>query len=203
MKKIQIILCVGFFIFFAGKGVSRGNDWTLPPWGLNLEELNRAVKVKAVQIKEDKDRIVIELQYAPAKSLKVRRGKVVALLSFSDSSTLGSPYGYAFEGKIFGRVVFFKDHPELSPEMVIRNLKEKYPQGKVLRSFSTTLSLPFFEYKSDPLYVFSTEKGVFYYEPLILEKVIRIEQGQLEQEDKRYDQKIRDKGEKPKGPEEF
>jgi hypothetical protein len=203
LKKIQVTLCVGFFIFFAGIGLSRGNDWTLLPWGLNLEELNQAVKVKfnTGQIGEDKDRSEIELQYSPAKSLKVRKGNVVALLSFSDPSMPGRLYGYAFEGKFFGRVIFFKDHPELLPEMVIRNLKEQYPQGKVLRNFSTTLSLPFFEYKSDQLYIFSTERGVFFYEPTVLEKVLRIGQGQRDQDEKRIDQDMRDRADKPKGPE--
>jgi hypothetical protein len=201
LKKIQIILWIGLFLFFIGMGLSRANDWTLLPWGLNLEELNQAVKVKfnTGQIGEDKDRSEIALQYSPTKSLKVRRGKVVALLSFSDPSTPGRLYGYNFEGKIFGRVIFFKDHPELLPEMVIRNLKEQYPQGKVLRNFSTTLSLPFFEYKTDQLYIFSTERGVFYYEPTVLGKVIRIAQGQLDQEENRIDQDMRDKSDKPKG----
>jgi hypothetical protein len=194
--KIRLMISFVFFIFFSGLGSSQGDDWTLLPWGLNLEELNQTVKekFKAGQIKEDKDRSEIEFQYAPTRSLKVRKGKVVALLSLTDSSTSGRLYGYAFEGKIFGRVILFKDHSDLFPETVIRNLKEQYPLGKISRNFSTPRSNLFFEYKSDQLYVFSTERGVFYYEPFVLEKVVRIEQGQLTQEEKKYDKELRDQG---------
>ena len=198
-EKIRLIICVGFFIFFSGMGLSRGNDWTPLPWGLNLEELNQAVKekYKTGQIREDKDRSEIELQYAPARTLKIRKGKVVALLSLTDPSTPGRLYGYAFEGKIFGRAFFFKDYPEFFPETVIRALKEQYPQGKVIRNFSTTRSIPFFEYQSDLLYVFSTERGVFFYEPYILEKVVRIEQGQFALEEQKYEKEMRIQGGKP------
>jgi hypothetical protein len=197
--KIRLLLCLGFLLFFTGTGLTSENEWTLLPWGLNLEELNQAVKekFKTWQIKEDKDRSEIELQYAPAKSFKIRRGKLTALLSLTDSSTSGRLYGYAYEGKYFGRVIFFKDHPELFPETVIRNLKEQYPQGIVFKSFSSTRGNSYFEYKSDQLYVFLTERGVFYYEPAVLEKVVRIELGAYDQENKRMDQKIRDQGTKP------
>jgi hypothetical protein len=197
--KIRLILCLGFLLFFLGMGLTSENEWTLLPWGLNLEELNQAVKekFKTWQIKEDKDRSEIEFQYAPTRSFKIRRGKLTALLSLTDSSTPGRLYGYAYEEKFFGRVVFFKDHPELFPETVIRNFKEQYPQGKVFRSFSTTRGISYFEYKSDQLYVFVTERGVFYYEPTVLEKVVRIELGVYDQEEKKIDQKARDQGPKP------
>ena len=199
--KIRLIVGIGFLLFFSGMGLSSENEWTVLPWGLNLEELNQAVreKYKTWQIKEDKDRSEIEFQYAPTKSLKTRKGKLVALLSLTDSSAPGRLYGYAYEGKFFGRAIFFKDHPELFPETVIRKLKEQYPQGKVFRSFSTTRGISYFEYKSDQLYVFVTERGVFYYEPTVLEKVVRIEQGLSDQEEKRIDQKVRDQGPKPSG----
>ena len=191
---IRVIVTVGLFLFLYGTGLSRGDDWTLLPWGLNLEELNRAFKEKyqTGQINEDKYRSEIVLQYSPAKSLKARKGKLVALLSSTDPSTPGRLYGYAFEGKIFGRAIFFKDHPELFPETVIRNLKEQYPQGKIIRNFSTPRSIPFFEYKSDQLYIFSTERGVFYYEPLVLEKVVRIEQERSTLEEKKLEKEARD-----------
>ena len=90
--KIRVIVAMGLFLFFCGPGLSQGDDWTLLPWGLNLEELNRAFKekYKTGQIREDKDRSEIEFQYSPIKSLKVRKGKVVALLSSTDPSTLRS-----------------------------------------------------------------------------------------------------------------
>jgi hypothetical protein len=192
----RAIVIMGLFLFFYGPGLSQGDDWTLLPWGLNLEELNRVFKeeYKTGQIREDKDRSEIEFQYSPTKSLKVRKGKVVALLSSTESLTSGRLYGYAFEGKIFGRVILFKDHPEFFPETVLRKLKGQYPLGTISRNFSTPRSNLFFEYKSDQLYVFSTERGVFYYEPLVLEKVVRIEQGLFTQEEKKYDKEGRELG---------
>lgn len=196
---ITIIGCTVYFLGFAGMTACWGNDWTLLPWGLNLEELNQAFKEKynTGQIKEDKDRSEIEFHFAPAKSFKVRKGKVVAWLSSTDPSRPARLYGYAYEGKIFGRVIFFKDYPEIFPETVAKNLKEKYPQGKVFRNFGATRAIPFFEFKSDQLYVFSTERGVFFYEPHVLETVLRIEQGLFDQEEQRLDQKLRDQGGKP------
>jgi hypothetical protein len=188
-----VILTMGCLLF-SGTGLSRGDDWTLLPWGLNLEELNQAFKArfKTGEIREDKDRSEFEFQYAPVKSFKIRKGKVVALVSLTDPSTAGRLYGYAFEGKIFGRVIYFKDHPELFPETVLRNLKEQYPQGKIIRNFSTPRSIPFFEYKSDNLYIFSTEKGVFYYEPFVLGKVVRIELGVFTQEEEKHEKILRE-----------
>lgn len=198
-ETIGVLVIMGLVLLFSGTGLSQGNDWTLLPWGLNLEELTQAFKEKAKtgQIKEDKDRSEIEFQHEPTKSFKIRKGKVVALLSLTDPSTPGRLYGYAFEGKIFGRVIFFKDHPEFFPETVIRKLKEQYPQGKINRNFNSPRSIPFFEYKSNELYVFSTERGVFYYEPNVLERVVRIEQGLFTLEEQRLDKGLRDQGGKP------
>ena len=194
-EKIGLIISIGLFMFFSGMGLSRADDWTSPPWGMELEQLNKAFKekYKTGLIQEDKNRSEIELQYAPAKAIKIKRGRVVALVSLTDASKPGRLYGYSFEGFFFGRVIFFKDHPEFFPETVISTLKEKYPQGRILRTFGTARSISFFEYKSDQLYVFSTERGVFYYEPNVLEKVIRIEQGQISQEEQKFDKELREK----------
>ncbi len=194
-RKIFLPLSViVFFILLAGTAFSQDIDWTPPPWGLNLEELNKAFKEKnkTGQIREDKDRSEIELQYTPEKSIKFRRGKVTALLVSTDPSTYGRLFGYSFEGKFFGRAIFFKDHPEFFPETVIRILKEKYPQGRVLRSFGTARSSPYFEYKSDQLYVFSSERGVFYYNPYTLEKIVKIERGQTEKEEQKIEKEVKD-----------
>jgi hypothetical protein len=190
-----LIFIVSIFLFFSFPDLCRGGDWTPPPWGLNLEEFNRIIQEnnKTGLIKEDKDRSEIEFQYAPTKSFKIRRGKLVALLILTDPSKPGRLFGYAFEGKIFGRAVFFKDHPEIFPETAARNLNEQYPQGKVFRSFGTTRTIPFFEYQSEQLYIFSTERGIFYYDPQILEKVIRIEQGQFTLEEKKFEKENKDK----------
>jgi len=193
--KIGLFLCIGFFMFFSSIDLSRGNDWTPLPWGLNLEELNQAFKEthKNGQIREDKDRSEFELQYTTTKSITVRKGKITALLSSTDLSTPSRLYGYSFEGKFFGQAIFFKDHPEFFPETVARTLKEKYPQGKILRSFGTTRSSSYFEYKSDQLYVFSAERGVFYYDPNVLEKIVKIELERINQEEVKIEKEVRDK----------
>ena len=74
-----------------------------------------------------------------------------------------------------------------------RTLKEKYPQGKILRSFGTTRSSSYFEYKSDQLYVFSAERGVFYYDPNVLEKIVKIELERINQEEVKIEKEVRDK----------
>ena len=190
-KRIHRIICFGLFIFFSVIGSSRGDDWTILPWGLNLAELNQAFKdkFKTGQIKEDKDRSEFEFQYAPAKSFKVRKGKVAALLISTEPSSPGHLYGYAFEGKIFGRVILYNDHPEFFPETLIRKLKEQYPQGKIIQNFSSSRIISFFEYKSNHLYIFSTDRGVFYYEPNVLEKVVRIELELFTQEEQKFEEK--------------
>ncbi len=184
-----------FFMFLSGTAFSQSIDWGLPKWGMNLEELNQAFREnnKSGQIKEDKERSEIELQYAPTKSLKIRRGNLTALISAADPSLAGRLYGYSYEGKFFGKVVLFKDHPEFFPETILRTLKEKYPQGKIYRTFGTGQTMPLFEYKSDQLYVFTTNRGVFFYEPNLLGQVIKRDQNQVEQELQRYEKEMRGK----------
>ncbi|MEW6187969.1 MAG: hypothetical protein AB1585_19785 [Thermodesulfobacteriota bacterium] len=190
--EIRLFLTLGW-LFLAGAGSGWGEDWSPPSWGLTLQELDLAVKEKnkTFRIEEDKTRAEIELQYTPAKSIKIKRGKVTAWLSSTDPSMPGRLYGYAFEGNFFGRVIFFKDHPELFPETVFRTLKEHYPEGKISRGYSQELSQSFFEYKSGRLYLFSNNRGVYYYDPNILEKVVRIESGRLNEEEERIQKKVK------------
>jgi hypothetical protein len=197
--KIRFMIWIGFLMIFFGINICWGNDWELFPWGLNLEELNQAVKQKDQnrQIKEDLVRSEIEFQYAPAKSFKIRRGKVVALLSLTNPSSPGRLYGYAFEGKIFGRVIFFKDNPEIFPETVARTLLKEYPQGKIFRTFGPTRTIPYFEYRSNQLFVFSTDRGIFYYDPSVLETVLKIELEQFKLQELKYEEENRAKGGKP------
>ncbi|MBI5603215.1 MAG: hypothetical protein HY879_07655 [Deltaproteobacteria bacterium] len=193
--KIQWIWGVIFSMFLSGTAFSQSIDWGPPTWGKNLEELNQIFieKNKSGLIKEDKERSEIELQYTPAKSLKIRRGNLTALISAADPSSAGRLYGYSYEGKFFGKVVLFKDHPEFFPETILRTLKEKYPQGKIYRTFGTGQTMPLFEYKSDQLYVFTTSRGVFFYEPNLLGQVLKRDQNQVEQELQRYEKEMRGK----------
>lgn len=190
-----MILGAVCLLLLCGVGFGQGYDWGLLPWRLNLEELNRAFKekYKTGQIQEDKQRTEIEFQYSPSKSVRVNRGELVALVSSTDPSSAGSLYGYAFGGKFLGRVIFFKDHPELFPESINSRLKEKYPQGRVYRSYGTTRSSPLFEFKSDKIYVFTTERGIFFYEPNLLDEAARKLQGQTDERERRYEEDWRSK----------
>jgi len=194
-EKIRLIICLGFFMFFSAAGLSRGNDWEPLPWGLNLEELNQAFKEKYTngEIREDKDRVEIELQYAPTRSVKFTEGKLKALLSSTDSSMRGRLYGYSYDGKFFGKVIFFKDNPMMFPETAIKILKEKFPQGRVYQNFTMSRPTPIFEYKSDQMYVFSMIKGVFYYEPTVLNRIVKIQQGEADQAVQKFEQGLRER----------
>ncbi len=189
-ERIGLIFGVGFILFLGGVGFSQGNDWGLLPWKLNLEELNRVFKekYKTGQIQEDKQRTEIEFQYSPNKSVKVNSGELMALMSSTDSSTPGRLFGYAYEGKFFGRVILFKDLPELFPESINNRLKESYPQGRVYRTFGTTRSPSIFEFKSDKIYVFTTGRGIFFYEPNLLEVVAKKYQGQYDEKERRFEE---------------
>ncbi|MGC1404878.1 MAG: hypothetical protein WA974_18370 [Thermodesulfobacteriota bacterium] len=192
--RIGLIFGVGFIMFLGGVSFGQDYDWELLPWKLNLEELNRAFKEKHKdgQIQEDKHRTEFEFQYSPGKSVKVNRGDLVALISITDPSAPAHLYGYAFKGQFFGRVILFKDHPELFPESVNNRLKETFSQGRVYRSFGTTRSPARFEYKSDEMYVFTAEKGIFFYEPILLEELAKKAQGQADERVRRYEEPYKD-----------
>lgn len=192
--RIGLIFGLGFIMFLGGVGFGQGYDWELLPWKLNLEELNRAFKEKHKdgQIREDKQRTEFEFQYSPNKSVKVNQGDLVALISATDPSAPAHLYGYAFKGQFLGRVILFKDHPELFPESVNNRLKETFPQGRIYRSFGTTRSPARFEYKSDEMYVFTAEKGIFFYEPILLEESAKKAQGQADEKVRRYEEPYKD-----------
>jgi hypothetical protein len=192
--KFLPLFLFGFFIFSTGTAFGQGIDWSPLPWGLNLEELNTAFKdkYKTGQIKEDRDRPEIDLQYSPTKSLKFKRGELVALLSTTDQSMIGHLFGYSYEKKFFGQVIFFREHPEISPETAMNILKEKYPQGRLLRNFDTTHWNPIFEFKSNQIYIFTTERGIFFYDPDTLEKIIKKHQDIFKSGVERYEEKIKE-----------
>jgi hypothetical protein len=176
-------------LFFCGTVIGQGSEWGPFPWGMTLEELNRDFKSKKKtgQIKEDAERVEIELQYGPDKAIKIRRGNLQALTESSDPSRPGRLYGYAYEGKFFGQAVLFKDHPELFPETVIGLLKERYPQGRILRSFSRNRLISYFEFTSERLSLFTTDRGIYFYDPEVLTKVVKKYQAENEEEIRRYE----------------
>jgi hypothetical protein len=195
--RMGLIFGLGLIFSLCGVGFGQSHDWELLPWKLNLEELNRTFKEKHKdgQIQEDKQRTEIEFQYSPNKSVKASRGELVALVSSTDSANPRLLYGYAYKGKFFGRVILFKDHPEFFPETVNNRLKETFPQGRVYRSYGNILdttrsqsrSQSIFEFKSDKMYVFTSEKGIFFYEPNLLEEVAKKLQGEADERVRRYE----------------
>jgi hypothetical protein len=189
--RLRLILSVGCFLLFTKVGMGQGLDWGPFPWGASIEELNGSFNEKNQigQVREDKYRVEIELQFTPAKAVKIRKGSLVALIWTSNPSTAGRLYGYTYDGKFFGRVIYFKDHPEIFPETVIGTLKGKFPQGRTYRSFSQDRFISLFEYKSDQLYVFTTERGIFFYDPNLLEKVVKKSQSEYDLEKKRFEEK--------------
>jgi hypothetical protein len=174
MRKIPFLMMC---CLLAATGPAFGADpaWEPPPWGLNLEQLNQLFKqhYKDGLIFEDKGRVEIELQYSPSKSMRIPKGDVVALVSKEDPSKASRLYGYAFEGKVFGKVNLFRDRPEVFPQTVIRALQKAYPQSKISPSIGKAETVPSFEYKSDQLYIFTNERGVYYYHFLTLEKLAK------------------------------
>lgn len=195
MGRLRLILSAVCLLLLCGVGFGQGYDWGLLPWGLNLEELNRSFKekYKTGQIQEDKQRTEIEFQYSPSKSVKVNKGELMALVNSTDSSSSGRLYGYAYGGKFFGRIILFKDHPELFPEAINSRLKERYPQGRVYRTYGATRSPSLFEFKSDKIYVFTTERGIFFYDPNLLEEAARKFRGQIDDRERKYEEEWRNK----------
>jgi hypothetical protein len=194
-RRIGWVCLIGLLILWSARAF--GQDYELEPfrWGMNLEELNRALKEKQGSglIREDKERIQIDLQYGPFKTIRIPRGRLAALVLAADPSKSGRLFGYLYDGKLVGKITLFKDTPEIYPEKTIRQLKEKYPQGRLYRSYGTASSLPLFEYKTEDLVLFSFEKGILFYDPARLESIVKSFQKQIELDDIKYNQEMREK----------
>ena len=194
MRRIPFLMMC---CLLAATGSAFGADpaWEPPPWGLNLEQINQLFKqhYKDGLILEDKGRVEIELQYSPSKSMRIPKGDVVALVSKEDPSKASRLYGYAFEGKVFGKVNLFKDRPEVFPQTVIRALQKAYPQGRISPSFGKADPVAFFEYKSDQLYIFTNERGVYYYHFQTLERLAKGYQEKMDAIDRKDRKEEREK----------
>jgi hypothetical protein len=189
--RLQLIICTGCILLYSSITLGQSLEWGPFPWGLGLDALNNAMSEKNQigQLREDNYRLEIELHYTPTKIIKIRKGSLVAVNWSANPSLSGRLYGYAYEGKLFGRVFFFKDYPEIFPETVIGTLKKKYPEGRTYRSFAKDRFISLFEYKTDQLYAFTTERGIFFYDTAILEKIVIKYQAENEQEVKRFEEK--------------
>lgn len=166
-------------LFLPWKGFAE--DLRLSPlrWGLTLEELNRVFQEQnnsQRELKPDLQRFEIDLQIQPRQTIKIPKGDLVAVVEIpagAGPSSLGRLFGYLWEGKFFGRVILFKDHPPLSSSEAAQRLKDIYPEGRLFRKFTGTAMSHHFELDSERMSLFMNDLGVFYYEPAVLKKVLR------------------------------
>jgi len=174
----RMLFLVGLLLF-PWEGFAEDLAFSPLRWGLSLEDLNRLYQEQinpGKELKPDPQRFEIDLQVEPRKSVKIPRGGLVALLeSPKDSgySGLGRLFGYLWEGKFFGRVLLFKDHSPLTLSDAAQRLKTLYPEGRLFRKFIGTVMSFQFELESDGMRIFMNDQGVFYYDPLVLKKVLR------------------------------
>jgi hypothetical protein len=186
MNSLQVLILI-VLLLFPWEG--HGDELQLSPlrWGLTLEELNRVYRDQINpqgELKIDLQRFEIDLQIQPHQSVKIPKGGLVALTETpqsTGSSGLGRLFGYLWEGIFFGRVLLFKDHPPLTSPEAAQRLKTLYPEGKLFRKFTGTAMSHHFELDSVAMSIFMNDQGVFYFDPLVLKKVLR-ETGRENQE---------------------
>jgi hypothetical protein len=179
-SKIGLII---FFLMTSCLWANSGRTAVIEPfhWGLTVEELNQVLaKERSADsiLREDPSRSAIVLPYTSLKSLKIQGGRIKALVEVKKGAgpeSIGRLFGYVCDGRLFGRVELFRYTPGASPTEITRRLKESFPEGKIVRSFGGSSTVSSFEYRRNDLYVFTNEDGVYYFEPLTLNKVIREE----------------------------
>ncbi|MBI5585723.1 MAG: hypothetical protein HY892_18080 [Deltaproteobacteria bacterium] len=186
MKKYCLFMILGLLLVPVK---SHGDDLGMKvlSWGLTLEELNRVYQEKVnpgAALREDSAVYEIELQMSPNKTQKIPRGGLTAVQETTREAgptAVGKPFGYLWEGKFFGRVLLYANKPGVSRTQMARNLKDLFPEGRLFHKFAGGLMITDFELNSDKLTIFTNERGVFFYEPAVLKRVIR-EEGRSQQE---------------------
>jgi len=206
MKRIRSrVWLLPFLFLICCLGTKTGKAAEVGPfhWGLTVEELNQSLSKEGPVdfiLREDARRLGIELPYTPLKTLKIPRGRLTALIQVKKSAapeSLGRLFGYGYNGRFFGRVELFKQTPWSSLSEITRALKEKFPEGKVIRSFSGPKTFSYFEYRGTDLYVFTNEQGVYYFELRTLDKVLREEQKVLGDKESKDAEEFREKSSIP------
>ncbi len=206
MKRIRSRLWLFTFLYLIGcLWIKTGEAAGIEPyhWGMTLEELTQVISKEGSSdsiLRGDPSRSGIVLPYTPFKSVKITGGRLTALVEVKKSAgpeSLGRLFGYVYDGRFFGRVELFKQTPWSSFPEITRILKEKFPEGKVFRSFSGPKTVSYFEYRGNDLYVFTNEEGVYYFEPLTLNKVIREEQKTLDDKESKFQEETREKSRTP------
>ena len=206
MKRIRSrVWLLPFLFLICCLGTKTGKAAEVGPfhWGLTVEELNQSLSKEGPVdfiLREDARRLGIELPYTPLKTIKITRGRLMALIQVKKSAapeSLGRLFGYGYNGRFFGRVELFKQTPWSSLSEITRALKEKFPEGKVIRSFSGPKTFSYFEYRGTDLYVFTNEQGVYYFELRTLDKVLREEQKVLGDKESKDAEEFREKSSIP------
>jgi hypothetical protein len=195
IRLAQIFFLVGSLLF-PWPGFGEDLKLSPPPWGLNLEELNRVYQEQINpqgELKVDLQRFEIDLQIRPSQSVKIPKGDLVALVETpkgAGPSSLGRLFGYLWQGKFFGRVLLFKDHSPLTSPEAAQRLKTLYPEGKLFRKFTGTAMSNHFELDSERMRIFMNDQGVFYYDPPVPEKVLRETERESQGRGKREEERI-------------
>ena len=201
MKWIQLKLwLLTFLILISCLWTKTGKAAGVEPfhWGLKLDELSQAFSKEGSSdflIREDNARLGMEFPYAPLKTLKISQGRLRTLVLVKKTAgpeSLGQLFGFLYDGRLFGRVELLKETPWTSLPEVIRGLKNKFPEGKIFRSFGGSKEISYFEYRGDNVYVFTNAQGVYYFEPLTLNKVIREEQLVIDSKESKDKDETRD-----------
>ena len=158
MKEIRSRLWLLTFLYMIScLWIKTGEAAGIEPlhWGMTLGDLTQALSKEGsndVILREDPSRSSMVLPYTPLKSLKISGGRITALVQVKKSAapeSLGRIFGYAYEGRFFGRVESFKQTPWSSLQEIIRKLKEKFPEGKVVRTLSGAKTFSYFEYRGE------------------------------------------------------
>jgi hypothetical protein len=206
MKNIKImtlfLLWVALVLPPAVQGDETGSHtW---PWGSTLEELKSRYRTQGrpgLTLREETSVYDIELQINASHTQKITRGALTMVEEVSTeagASTVGRVFGYLWEGRLFGRVAYFDDKPGQTRSQVTRQLKALFPEGRLFHRLSGGVMTSDFEWDSSRMLIFTTSRGVYFYEPSILKRVQReAERERQEQADREGERKFKEEVRKP------
>ncbi len=195
MKKSNLFI---FILLLLLPVQGRGEDFGMQAlsWGMTLEELNRVYQEKVNPngaLREDPVVHEVELQVEPNKTMKIPRGGLKAILETARDAgptAFGKPFGYLWEKKFFGRIALYANLPGQSRTQVARDLKARYPEGRLFHKFSGGLMITDFELRSDQMTIFTNERGVYFFDPDVLKRVIREEGRNIQEREYREGERL-------------
>jgi len=203
-KKKNFLFLILLSFLFPAQG--QGEDFGMKAlgWGMTLEDLNRVYQEKVnpgAALRADLSIYEIELQVSPNKTMKIPRGFLTVIQETTREAApgaVGKPFGYLWEGKFFGRVVLFANLTGQSRTQVARDLKARYPEGRLFHKFSGGSMITDFELNADKMTIFTNERGVYFYEPDVLKRVIREEGRNIQDREYREGERLfQERGKSP------